>query len=384
METEISNNQVSGEEEKISKSLKKFLLIVNGAMLAIGNCGGPLIQRLYFLKGGKGVWISSFLQTAGWPFIIFPLFVSYLYRRRKKGSRAKLFYISPHLFLACAVIGVLTGLDDFLAAYGVSLLPVTTSALIIATQLGFTAGFAYILVKQKFTPFTINAIFLLSIGAVVLVLHASSDRPAHETDKQYFMGFFMTLGASALYGFVLPLIELTYKKAKQTITYTLVMEMQMVLSFFATAFCTIGMLLHRILRFPLSLSLFSLSLSHTHTHTHKLTYIFKNMSSMTIPGEARDFELGRAKYYVVMVFTAVFWQLFFMGAVGVVFCHSSLLSGIIIATLLPVTETLAVLFYHEKFRVEKGISLVLSLWGFISYFHGELQQNKKLRIRLQN
>ncbi|KAF2320468.1 hypothetical protein GH714_027720 [Hevea brasiliensis] len=331
METEISNNQVSGEEEKMSKSLKKFLLIVNGAMLAIGNCGGPLIQRLYFLKGGKGVWISSFLQTAGWPFIIFPLFVSYLYRRRKKGSRAKLFYISPHLFLACAVIGVLTGLDDFLAAYGVSLLPVTTSALIIATQLGFTAGFAYILVKQKFTPFTINAIFLLSIGAVVLVLHASSDRPAHETDKQYFMGFFMTLGASALYGFVLPLIELTYKKAKQTITYTLVMEMQ-----------------------------------------------------MTIPGEARDFELGRAKYYVVMVFTAVFWQFFFMGAVGVVFCHSSLLSGIIIATLLPVTETLAVLFYHEKFRVEKGISLVLSLWGFISYFHGELQQNKKLRIRLQN
>ncbi|KAJ9159156.1 hypothetical protein P3X46_024681 [Hevea brasiliensis] len=352
METEISNNQVSGEEEKMSKSLKKFLLIVNGAMLAIGNCGGPLIQRLYFLKGGKGVWISSFLQTAGWPFIIFPLFVSYLYRRRKKGSRAKLFYISPHLFLACAVIGVLTGLDDFLAAYGVSLLPVTTSALIIATQLGFTAGFAYILVKQKFTPFTINAIFLLSIGAVVLVLHASSDRPAHETDKQYFMGFFMTLGASALYGFVLPLIELTYKKAKQTITYTLVMEMQMVLSFFATAFCTIGMLLHK--------------------------------DFATIPGEARDFELGRAKYYVVMVFTAVFWQFFFMGAVGVVFCHSSLLSGIIIATLLPVTETLAVLFYHEKFRVEKGISLVLSLWGFISYFHGELQQNKKLRIRLQN
>ncbi|KAF2320469.1 hypothetical protein GH714_027590 [Hevea brasiliensis] len=136
METDISNNQVSSEEEKMSRSLKKFLLVLNGAMLGIGNCGGPLIQRLYFLKGG-----------------------------------------------------VLTGFDDFLAASGVSLLPVTTYSLIIATQLGFTAGFAYILVKQKFTPFTINAIFLLSVGAVVLVLHASSDRPAHETDKQYIMGF---------------------------------------------------------------------------------------------------------------------------------------------------------------------------------------------------
>ncbi|KAF2320451.1 hypothetical protein GH714_027543 [Hevea brasiliensis] len=226
METDISNNQVSSEEEKMSRSLKKFLLVLNGAMLGIGNCGGPLIQRLYFLKGGKGVWISCFLQTAGWPFIIFPLSVSYLYRRRKKGSRTKLFYISPHLFLACAVTGVLTGFDDFLAASGVSLLPVTTYSLIIATQLGFTAGFAYILVKQKFTPFTINAIFLLSVGAVVLVLHASSDRPAHETDKQYIR------------------------------------------------VCTIGMLLHK--------------------------------DFEAIPREARDFELGRAKYYAVMVCTAVF------------------------------------------------------------------------------
>jgi hypothetical protein len=36
-----------------------------------------------------------------------------------------------------------------------------------------------------------------------------------------------------------------------------------------------------------------------------------------------------------------------------------------------------VLFYHEKFHAEKAISLVLSLWGFFSYFYGELQQKKK-------
>ncbi|XP_065872236.1 purine permease 3-like [Euphorbia lathyris] len=346
MDIEINDHQVSAEEKKISKTLNKFLLIANGVMLAIGNCGGPLILRLYFLKGGKSVWISSFLQTAGWPFLIFPLFVSYVFRRTKnQASKTELFYISPRLFVACAVIGLLTGLDDFFAAYGVSLLPVSTSALIIATQLGFTAGFAYILVKQKFTPYTVNAIILLSIGAVVLVLHASSDRPDHETNKQYLLGVFMTLGASILYGFVLPLIELTYKKARQTITYTLVVEMQMVISFFATAFCAFGMLLHK--DFP------------------------------GIPREASEFELGEAKYYLVMVLSAMFWQFFFMGAVGVVFCGSSLLSGIIIATLLPVTETLAVWFYHEKFPVEKAISLALSIWGFISYFHGELQQSKK-------
>ncbi|WCJ18802.1 purine permease 3 [Euphorbia peplus] len=347
MDIEINDNQVSGEEKKISnKTLNKVLLIANGVMLALGNCGGPLIQRLYFLKGGKSVWISCFLQTAGWPLLLFPLFVSYIFRRTKNpAAKTELFYIRPRLFVACAVIGLLTGLDDFLAAYGVSLLPVSTSALIIATQLGFTAGFAYILVKQKFTPYTVNSITLLSIGAVVLVLHASSDRPDHETNKEYYLGVFMTLGASILYGFVLPLIELTYKKAKQTIKYTLVIEMQMVISFFATAFCAFGMLLHK--------------------------------DFLRIPREASEFELGEANYYVVMVLSALFWQFFFMGAVGVVFCGSSLLSGVIIATLLPVTETLAVWFYHEKFPVEKAIALALSIWGFISYFYGELQQNKK-------
>jgi len=96
-----------------------------------------------------------------------------------------------------------------------------------------------------------------------------------------------------------------------------------------------------------------------------------------IPKEASACELGQEKYHVAIIFSAILWQCFFMGAIGVTFCGSSLLSGIIIATLLPVTESLAVLFYHEKFHAEKAISLVLSLWGFFSYFYGELQQKKK-------
>lgn len=117
------------------------------------------------------------------------------------------------------------------------------------------------MVEQKFPSFTINAIFLLTIGAVILVLHTSSDRPAHETNKQYFLGVFMTLGTAALYGFVLPVVELTYKKAKQTITYTLVVEIQMVMSFFATAFCAAGMFVHK----DFQASLYGI---HARTRTH--------------------------------------------------------------------------------------------------------------------
>ncbi|KAK1440273.1 hypothetical protein QVD17_06098 [Tagetes erecta] len=345
METGITSNNQDENNDKMSKTMKTVLLLLNCIMLGLGICGGPLMQRLYFIKGGKRVWISSWLQTAGWPFLFIPLICSYLHKKRNGRPETKLFSLKPPLFVPCAVLGVLTGLVDYLGTYGLSCLPISTSALIVATQLAFTAGFAYLLVKQKFSAFTINAVFLLSIGAVVLALHSSTDRPDHESKIKYYEGFFMTLGASALYGFILPSIELTFKKAKQPITYSLVMEMQIVMSFFATVFCTVGMLInHDFKAFPL---------------------------------EARNFDIGEATYYVILSVTTLFWQFFFLGAIGMVFCASSLLSGIVIATLLPVTESLAVLFFHEKFPAEKGLSLALSIWGFISYFYGEFKHIKK-------
>ncbi|KAF8404671.1 hypothetical protein HHK36_009559 [Tetracentron sinense] len=354
METRISDQPVSPnkeeEEEKKTRVLNKSLLLLNCIMLAIGNCGGPMLMRLYFVRGGKRVWLSSWLETGGWPVILFPLSVTYLHRLRKGDRSTNLFFMKPALFIACAIIGVLTGLDDYLYAYGMARLPVSTSSLIISTQLAFTAGFAFLLVKQRFTSYIINSVVLLSIGAVVLALHTSGDRPDNESDKQYFLGFFMTLGASALYGLVLPLIELTYKRANQAITYPLVMEMQMVMSIFATVFCTVGMLFNNDFKVSLSHSLFL---------------------EAVIPREARDYELGEVKYYVVLVCSAIIWQFFFLGAIGVIFCASSLLAGIIISILLPATEILAVIFFDERFTAEKGIALALSLWGFVSYFYGE-------------
>lgn len=340
----VTNNLIAYSENQMSKSMKRLLLVLNCVMLGLGNCGGPQVQRLYFVKGGKRVWLSSCLETAGWPFLFFPIIISYLYRRSKGTPGTKLVSIRPALIVPCAIIGILTGADDYMYSYGVSRLPVSTSALIIATQLAFTSGFAFLLVKQKFTSFSINAVFLLCIGAVVLAFHTSSDRPANESNKQYFLGFFMTLGAAALYGFILPAIELMCKKAKQPMNYSVVMEMQVVMSFFATVVCAIGMLVN-----------------------HDFT---------AIPREAREFELGKTIYYLTLILNAILWQLFFLGATGVIFCVSSLLSGIIIATLLPLTETLAVLFFHDKFQVEKAISLTLSLWGFLSYFYGEFQHTK--------
>ncbi|KAH7845792.1 hypothetical protein Vadar_006057 [Vaccinium darrowii] len=328
------------------KKMRTPLLLLNATLLAIGVCGGLMVMRLYFLHGGRRVWLPSWLETGGWPVNFIPLLITYLGRRRREGPAAMLFLMKGPVFIPAAIIGVLTGLDDYLYAYGVARLPVSTVSLITATKLVFNAVFAFFLVKQKFTPYSINALALLTVGSGVLALHTSSDRPKGESKKEYYVGFFMMTASMVLYGLILPLVELTYKKARaarQAVNYTLVLEIQLVMCFFATLFCTIGMVI--------------------------------NKDFQAIPKEVRDFKLGKATYYVVLVCSGIIWQLFFLGSIGVVFSHSSLLAAIIPVVLLPVTEILAVIFYKEKFTPEKGVSLVLSLWGFASYFYGELKHS---------
>ncbi|XP_023545816.1 purine permease 3-like [Cucurbita pepo subsp. pepo] len=348
------HNQTKHEQPNQSPdaAVKKFLLAFNCVLMSIGNCGGPLILRLYFIHGGNRVWLSSWLLTGGWPIILLPLVISYFQRRRTSaaGTTTEFIFIKPRLFFASAVIGLLTGLDNYLYAYGVARLPVSTSSLIIASQLAFTAGFAFLLVKQRFTSYSVNAVVLLTLGGAILALHSSGDRPAGESNREYIAGFLMTVGASVLYGFVLPLIELTYKKAKQNLTYTLVLETQFVISLFATILCTIGMLI--------------------------------NNDFQAIPREGTEFGLGKTKYYVILALSTIIWQCFFLGAVGVIFYSSSLFSGVVIALLLPATEILAVIFFREKFQAEKGVSLALNLWGFVSYFYGEFKQSSKKKLQL--
>ncbi|KAJ6814822.1 purine permease 1-like isoform X1 [Iris pallida] len=335
-----SDNKLSnGHSSKLSPVLQRTLTVTSCLLLALGDTGGPLISRLYFHGGGRRQWLSCFLETAGFPLLLLPLLLSYLRRRRADPRAAPVLMIRPPVFLACAVLGLLTGADDYLYAYGLSFLPVSTSALLLSTHLAFTAGFAFLLVKQRFTPYSVNSVVLLSVGALLLGLHGSSDRPPGVSKHQYLLGLFLTVAAAALYGLVLVLVELTYARARQKVTYTLVIEMQVVIAFFATMFCLVGMIL--------------------------------NKDFQAIPKEAMQYELGRTKYYVVLVWNAILWQCFFLGAVGVIFCVNTLLTAIINAALIPVTGILGVFLFQEKFSSEKGVALALSLWGLASYIYGE-------------
>lgn len=134
-----------------SPSVRKALLVLSCIVFAIGNCGTPLIMRLYFIHGGNRVWLTSCLQSAGWPFILVILIVTLYYRRAPKGdSNAKLFNMKPRLILASIVLGILVGVGNYLYAYGISKLPVSTSVLVVASQLAFTAGTQFLIHQTLF------------------------------------------------------------------------------------------------------------------------------------------------------------------------------------------------------------------------------------------
>ncbi|TVU09897.1 hypothetical protein EJB05_43396, partial [Eragrostis curvula] len=351
-------------QSAVTRPLRNPLLIVNFILMVIGTAGGPLCLRAYFLYGGARKWFSSFVQTAGFPLLLVPLYFSFRRRRRcdsvdngnasstKPSTSTRFFLMSPRLLASSAAIGVLMGLDDLLYAYGLAYLPVSTSSILISTQLAFTAGFALLLVRQRFTAFSVNALVLLSVGAAMLGMNAGGDRPAGVSRAQYGAGFAMTLGAAALFGLMLPAMELSQARhaaraGAAAVDYPLVIEMQLVIGLGATAFSAVGMLV--------------------------------NNDFHAIPREAREFGLGQSGYYLLLGGSVVVYQFFFLGTIGAIYFGSALLAGVIMTVLIPITEVLAVMLFHEPFNGAKGIALALALWGFISYFYGEVQTSKAQR-----
>ncbi|MCL7026061.1 hypothetical protein MKW94_017838 [Papaver nudicaule] len=335
----------SSKVKSAPKVVKWGLLVLSCIFSFSGMTGGPILLRLYFLHGGHGKWLSSWLQTAGFPILIIPLLI--LYSQRDKSLPNVDFFASRKLLCCAALIGIAQGIDNFLYCYGLSFLPVSTSSLLLTSQLIFTSFVSFIWVKQKFTPFSINAVVVIIMGSILLGLTRAGDRPPGVTNSQYLLGFFITIAAAALVAFILVGTQVAYAKANQAMTYPIVLQFQVCLAFFATLSCTIGGL------------------------------ISKDFSAMQ--REASEFDLGAKKYYLVLVSNAVVWQVMYIGRVGIIFCSSSLFAGVSSATFLPMTQIAAVITFHESFPAGKGMALALTLWGFTSYFYGSYKKQQRAK-----
>jgi len=321
------------------KRMTHWVLVVFSILaLLVGQAAATLLSRYYFAYGGDSRWISTLLQSVGWPILLIPLV---LYQGKEA---SKLTPLTPKLVLIYVALGLLLAGDNLLYSWGVSFMPASTYSLLCSSQLAFNAVFAFMLIRQKITPYIVNSLVLLTLSAILLGVHSDSDRPKGVNTAKYIVGFICTVAASAIYGLLLPLIQLVFKRVIKKETFAVVLEMLIYTSLVATVVCIVGLF---------------------------VSGEFRDMKE-----EAHSFTRGKVAYYMTLIWSAIGWQVCSVGVVGLIFLVSSLFSNAISTLALPVVPILSVGFFHDKMAALKIISMLLSIWGFVSYIFGGYVDSK--------
>ncbi len=339
----MNNNstQLHIEDHK-SKKNKSYLLllVVNYVCLFLGSVSSTLLSKFYFIHKGSSRWVSTWVQTAGFPLLVIPIYLPYFL---KCTERKPFSHFTTKILTLSIFIGIMLGINNLLFSWGNSYLPVSTSSLLLSSQLVFNLILSALIVKQKITFSNLNCVILLTLSSVLLALASSNDKPKGLTRAKYFVGFFCTIGAGFLFALYLPVMEMVYKKVY---CYQMVMEMQLVMEVAATALACIGMAMDG------------------------------GFSDMKIES-SMVFDKGPTLYWITVFFNVLTWQLCFMGTAGMVFLTSSLTGGICMTALLAMNVFGGVLVYGDEFGGVKVVSTALCAWGFCSYIYGLYVQDKE-------
>ncbi|KAK8524601.1 hypothetical protein V6N13_015617 [Hibiscus sabdariffa] len=353
-EKENSIGQASGGVSQIRKSPTRdykwwIRTILYTIFLITGQSLATILGRLYFEKGGGSKWLATLAQIGGFPVVI-PLYCFILCRKLvpddDTGSD------SPPLWMAFVKVYVPLGLlvagSSFLFSVGLQYLPVSTVTLISASQLAFNAFFSYFLNSQKFTAAIINSLVLLTISSVLLVVNNHTEKPPGVSKAKYAAGFVCTVGGAALYGLLLASQQLAIRKVLKKQTLKVVFDVIIYQSLVASIATVVG--------------------------------LFASGESKGLGKEMNEYSLGKVSYVMTLLWTAVGWQVFAIGTVGLIFEVSSLYSISIGTVGLPIVPVLAVFVFHDKMDGIKGMSMVLAIWGFVSYIYQHYQDHKKSKM----
>jgi drug/metabolite transporter (DMT)-like permease len=309
--------------------------------LISGQSVSVLLGRLYYEKGGKSKWLATLVQLVAFPLVLPYYIISAPKKPTTDDSVVVLVHSKPPSTLILSSIYVSLGLlvagDCLLYSIGLMYLPVSTYSLICSSQLAFNAFFSFFLNSQKFTPFIVNSLVLLTISSILLVVQTDSEDPSGVSKGKYVIGFICTVAASAGYGLVLSLTQLAFRKVLKRETFTVVMDMIVYQSLVATAAIVVG--------------------------------LFASGEWKGLNREMEEFELGKVSYLMTLIWTAIMWQVFAVGCVGLIFEASSLFSNAISVLGLPLIPVAAVVVFHDKLGGVKVISMVLAIWGFVSYVY---------------
>ncbi|KAE9594258.1 hypothetical protein Lal_00001396 [Lupinus albus] len=340
-------NKMQVHADKKCSTNKRYmpLLVMNYLMLFVGSISSSLLAKYYFRHNGSSKWVSTWIQSAGFPLLIIPTFLPYALTLTKRKPFTD---FTQKILMLSIFVGFMLGINNLLISWGVSYLPVSTSSLVLSSQLAFTLILSAIIVKQKVTFLNLNCVILITLSSIILALNHSSETSGM-TQKKYLIGFFCTIGAGLLFALYLPVMEKIYKKVY---CYEMVIEMQLIMQIASTILATIGMIWDG------------------------------GFSQMKEEGE-KVFDKGPKIYWIYIVSNIVTWQLCFMGTAGMVFLTTSLTGGICATALLSMNVLGGVVVFREAFGGLKAVSTVLCFWAFCSYVYG-IYTNHKSEINKRN
>ncbi|KAF2286848.1 hypothetical protein GH714_032820 [Hevea brasiliensis] len=353
----MSNNiNPTAQIEEVDQKAKPtnrytLLLVISYLCLFVGSVSSSLLSKFYFIHKGSSRWVSTWVQSAGFPLLLFPIYLPYYLF--KCTDRRPFDRFTLRILILSILIGLMLGINNLLFSWGNSYLPVSTSSLLLSSQLVFNLILSVIIVKQRITFQNLNCVILLTLSSVLLALSSSHDRPQGLTPTKYFIGFFSTIGAGLLFALYLPVMERIYRNVQ---CYEMVMEMQLVMEIAATALATVGM---------------------------ATDGGFREMKRESMS----EFDKGGKWYWITVIGNLVTWQMCFMGTAGMVFLTSSLTGGICMTALLGMNVVGGVLVYGDEFGGGKLVSTLLCGWGFCSYVYGmylKMKDQKQLHQESEN
>ncbi|PIA39598.1 hypothetical protein AQUCO_02600206v1 [Aquilegia coerulea] len=315
-----------------------ILLVLSGGAMLVAFPASSLLSRVYYADGGKSKWIISWVAAAGWPLPALLLVPMYLFWKITPTP------LTWKLFVSYVFLGFLSAADNLMYAWAYAYLPASTASLLASSSLVFSVLFGYLIVKNKLNSSMINAVVIITAAMAIIALDSKSDRYSNISDSQYTMGFIWDILGSALHGLIFALSELIFIKLVGRISFHVVLEQQVMVSLFAFLFTTIGVIINN---------------------------DFQGMKS-----EARSFNHGETAYYMVLIWSAVTFQLGVLGATAVLYLASTVLAGVLNAIRVPLTSIAAVVLLSDPMSGFKILALIITFWGFGSYIFGNYSLSK--------